>query len=66
MRVETGEYVIDYYCRYGSRLKVLQQVAKSYGLAIEKAECMLKENHEAKSFTVMRQVFNSLDSAGKY
>lgn len=69
--LKTGDYIIHYFNRYGSRLKDLEQAAASLGQAQDMGNARLfdpesikdrDENHYLPvSFVVDRRVFNSLD-----
>lgn len=65
-RVNTGDYRIDFYDRYGGRLKLLETQSRSFTESQAKGYHVLKENEEAHSFTVVRQVFNSLDERARW
>jgi len=66
MRINTGEFRIDYFDRYGARLKAAEQMATSHTEAVAKGERFLKDNEQACSFIVVRQVYNSLDSRSRW
>jgi hypothetical protein len=61
MRVETGEYRIDFYDRYGGRLKDLGTKGTSLTQSVTEGEATVESQEAAESFTVMRMIHNSLD-----
>ena len=67
MVLNTGEYLIKYYTRVGSKIPELTETALSIMAAKEMAEETiiieeaLNSGHNPVSFTVDRRVYNSLD-----
>lgn len=61
MRINTGEYRIDFFDRYGGKLRDLEQSARCVTEAIEQGDKAIAANAEVASFIITRQIFNSLD-----
>jgi len=67
--LKTGDYIIHYYNRYGSRLKDLEQSATCLAMAQDLAAHRIDsangdfhgEHYLPVSFVVDRRIFNSLD-----
>jgi hypothetical protein len=65
--VKTGDYKVNYFNRYGKRLKNIESSAESVIEAKTQGEHFLKNtqetdaHHKAVSFVVDRRIFNSLD-----
>jgi hypothetical protein len=65
--VKTGDYKVNYFNRYGKRLKNIESSAESVIEAKTQGEHFLKNtqetdvHHKAVSFAVDRRIFNSLD-----
>lgn len=59
--IETGNYSIRYYNRYGAITRETKHIKKSLTQAIVVGMETVKDNAELASFTVDRRVFNSLD-----
>lgn len=65
-RVNTGEYVVKFYDKYGAEVKSERLFARCYTDGVAKGEAGLKGNAGLLSFTLWRQVFNSLDERDRY
>lgn len=63
MRIDTGEYRVDFFDKYGGRLKLLEDKATSLAQGINKGNHAVTNNPEVSSFTIVRQVYNSLDGS---
>lgn len=65
--MRTGDYKINYYNRYGKRLKDFDDYAESIQDAKRKAfllieSCNINDEHSSPvSYSIDRRVFNSLD-----
>lgn len=72
--IKTGDYIVQYYNRYGGRLRDLSTTAESLMASEQmgKDRCVtpqdgwtIAENHsQPVSFTVDRRILNSLESEG--
>jgi hypothetical protein len=62
MRTITGEYRIDFFDKYGKRCVGLSMTAFTLRQANDAAKVRLMELPDA-SYTIMRCVFNSLDTS---
>ena len=61
MIIETGEYVINFYNKYGSRLKDERMTSNGIIAARVSAEIGAGKIKDAKSYTIDRRIFNSID-----
>lgn len=66
MRIDTGEYRIDYFDKYGGRLKTEEQKAESLTYGISMGERKMEASDTIVSFTIVRQVYNSLDDRRRW
>ncbi len=63
MRTKTGEYRIDFFNQYGERIsgsKTAENLGATHAIASVKAP------EKAKSYTIFRCIFNSLDDENEH
>lgn len=65
--IETGEYLVAFYNRYGGRLRNKESICTTFTGSVAKGRKVVAKskggkNHRACSFTVSRRLFNSLDN----
>ncbi len=61
MRTPTGEYRVDFFNKYGERIRGAELQASAYKDAHFCAQAQLEQVETVHSYTVMRTLFNSLD-----
>ena len=61
MRLVTGDYRIDFFDRYGGRLKGEETGRTCLYQCIDYGNQRIMELEEAHSFLVVRSIYNSLD-----
>ena len=64
MRVRTGEYVVNFFDRYGGHLKHYDKSVSSYMGSLAVGNQFIEKHEEIDSYRVMRAVYNSLDNLG--
>lgn len=68
-RPNTGDYIITMYDGYGAKLRDLTAIASNVTAAVAVGEAKVVDDGDiatAKSFTVDRRIYNSLDKKGKF
>ncbi len=60
MKVITGQYVVDFYDKYGNKIKNHKTVKDNFIEALTYGQQTLSK--EIKSFTIDRRIINSIDS----
>ena len=58
---ETGDYIIEFFDRYGRQLKDFRTSAGGVNMATAVGEVLIAEHAVIKSFKITRIIFNSLD-----
>ena len=62
----TGDYIIEFFDRYGRQLKDFKTSASGLNMATATGEILLSEHAVIKSFKITRIIYNSLDKGGGY
>jgi hypothetical protein len=58
---ETGDYIIEFFDRFGRQLKDFRTSASGLNIATATGEILMSEHAVIKSFKITRIIYNSLD-----